>query len=260
MPIERILEKRELLHCNINIGSYQTFIKFLTQRAAKLKSSYICVANVHMLIEAHKNPSFAQILKNADMVTPDGAPVALGLKLLYGVHQDRVAGMDIMPSLISESSKSGIGIYFYGSTVPVLNAIKVKINQLYPEAKIAGMHSPPFRKLTVAEEDVIVEKINKSGAGFVFVALGCPKQEIWMASMKGRINAVMIGLGGAFPVFAGTQSRAPKWMQEYSLEWLYRLIQEPGRLWKRYFYTNSLFLILFMLELMKVKILGKKIN
>ena len=127
------------------------------------------------------------------------------------------------------------------------------LKQKYPHLSIAGFYSPPFRQLTNIEEEEICNKINSSNPNLIFVVLGCPKQERWMASMKGKLNAVMIGIGGALPVFVGMQKRAPKWMQDYGLEWLFRFIQEPKRLWKRYMVTNSLFLYLIIKAKFNIK-------
>jgi N-acetylglucosaminyldiphosphoundecaprenol N-acetyl-beta-D-mannosaminyltransferase len=149
--------------------------------------------------------------------------------------------MDLLPILIEESAKRKRSIYFYGSTVEVLDNIKKRINFDHPSLGIK-MYSPPFRLLTEKEDQDVIKEINCFNPDFVFVALGCPKQEKWMAQHKGKINSCMIGLGGAFPVYAGLQNRAPKWMSNNSLEWLYRFFLEPKRLLRRYFVTNFLFI------------------
>jgi N-acetylglucosaminyldiphosphoundecaprenol N-acetyl-beta-D-mannosaminyltransferase len=178
------------------------------------------------------------------MVTPDGMPLAVGMKLIYGLKQDRVAGMDLLPDLLKKSEEHRIPVFFYGGTPEMLKRTTSYCSVHYPELNIAGMYSPPFRSLSASENEGVVNEINQSGARFVFVALGCPKQEKWMALMKGRIQATMIGIGGALPVLVGMQKRAPVWMQALCLEWLYRLMQEPKRLFKRYAVTNTTFLFL----------------
>jgi N-acetylglucosaminyldiphosphoundecaprenol N-acetyl-beta-D-mannosaminyltransferase len=249
------LDNRYLLNTPISTGSYATFVKHILFLGERSISSYICVMNVHMLIEARNDIGFKNVIKNADIVTPDGMPLAKGLELLYGTPQDRVAGMDLLPDLLSAAEKAGLKVYFYGGTPEMQKRTEEYVQRTYPLLKTTGFHSPPFRPLTVEEEEKVVNMINNSETNLVFVALGCPKQEKWMAGMKGRIHACMVGIGGALPVMIGLQERAPVWMQKYSLEWLYRLYQEPERLWKRYFYTNSLFLALFVREYVKVKIL-----
>jgi N-acetylglucosaminyldiphosphoundecaprenol N-acetyl-beta-D-mannosaminyltransferase len=251
--------KKPFINLQINRGRYRDFIVTIIQLAKKRQTSYVCVANVHMLVEAYNDQAFAHILNCADVVTPDGMPLAIGIKRLYGIHQDRVAGMDLLPDLLEVAQEEGLRVFFYGGTREMQCATENYVKGRYPRLKAAGFYSPPFRDLTLNEEKEIIEMINRSGANIVMVALGCPKQEKWMASMRGNINACMIGIGGALPVMIGMQTRAPRWMRNGSLEWLYRLYQEPGRLWKRYLYTNSLFLMLFTREWIKIKILRQQL-
>jgi N-acetylglucosaminyldiphosphoundecaprenol N-acetyl-beta-D-mannosaminyltransferase len=247
------MKKNRVVSLDLTTGPYCAFVEGIAELGEQRFSSYVCVANVHMCIEAWQNPEFAAVVNGADIATPDGVPLAKGLKLLYGIDQERVAGMDLLPDLIAEAERRGLSLFFYGSTDEVLAKITERIGGEHPGAKFAGAVSPPFRVLSEKEEGEMVEKINNSGANVVLVALGCPKQERWMARHKGKINAVMVGVGGAFPVYAGIQARAPEWMQRCSLEWLYRLWQEPRRLFKRYFVTNSLFLLLMARELVRKK-------
>jgi N-acetylglucosaminyldiphosphoundecaprenol N-acetyl-beta-D-mannosaminyltransferase len=197
-----------------------------------------------MTIEAYENDDFNAVVKNADVIAPDGQPLSLFLKHLKHVNQERVCGMDVFPDLLREAAQRGKSIFFYGTTDDVLQKIAEKANREYPTLKIAGLYSPPFRALSPEEKGDIVNQINESKADLIFVALGCPKQEKWMAEHKDKINGCMLGLGQAFHVYAETAKRSPAWMQRFSLEWAYRLYLEPGRLWKRYFYTNSYFLLL----------------
>lgn len=248
------MKKYNLLSLNLSKGTYSDFLESIVHLAESRNSSYICVANVHMLIEAHKDKRFGQVVNNADLVTPDGMPLAKGLEIMYGEKQDRVAGMDILPDLLKISEREKLKVFFYGGTQKMLDETERFCGNEYSKLKIVGLISPPFRELTDKEELKYINEINSSGANFLFVALGCPKQEKWMASMKGRINTCMIGIGGALPVMIGMQKRAPKWMQNASLEWMYRFGQEPKRLFKRYIYTNSLFLYLFSKEYLKQKL------
>jgi N-acetylglucosaminyldiphosphoundecaprenol N-acetyl-beta-D-mannosaminyltransferase len=209
-----------------------------------------------MFIEARRDHDFLELIKNSEIVTPDGKPLTWALRSLYGIKQDRVAGMDLLPDLLEIMSEQCISAYFYGGQPEVLDQTKVHLKSSYPELKIAGFYSPPFRPLTLAEENKVIEEINKTLPSIVFVILGCPKQEKWMASMKGKINTVMIGIGGALPVMLGIKKRAPRWMQNAGLEWLFRLSQEPVRLFKRYWQTNNLFVWIFLKEFFKIKIFG----
>ncbi|MFC6860088.1 WecB/TagA/CpsF family glycosyltransferase [Zunongwangia atlantica] len=243
--------KKRLVSIDISIKPYQEFIEDLIRYAINKKSTYTCVANVHMLVEAYDDKDFAAVVNNADMVTPDGMPLAKGLKYLYGIDQDRVAGMDLLPNLLKEAEDKKVKVVFYGGTKLTLDKTKEFCDVNYPNLDIVGLISPPFRALSEEEEEGYAQLINESEAGFVFVSLGCPKQEKWMANMKRKINACMIGIGGALPVMVGLQNRAPVWMQKTSTEWLYRLFQEPNRLFKRYAYTNTLFIYLMLKEKLK---------
>lgn len=249
--------KQKIIDSKINSGTYNNFLTSLDDLATIDDSTYVCVANVHMLIEGYKNPIFQQVINQADIATPDGMPLAKAMSWLYGINQDRVAGMDLMSDLIEISAQKNLSIYLYGSTDEVLAKVIQKASDDFPNIHIAGAYSPPFRELSAQEKESIIEQINATNPNFVFVALGCPKQERWMAEHKGKIKSCMIGLGGAFEVYAGIKNRAPLWMQKASLEWLYRLVQDPKRLWKRYFYTNSLFLLLLSKQLFYVKVFQK---
>lgn len=248
------MQKSKLLSMNVNTGGYADFVTAILQKSAAGESDYACVANVHMLVEAHKNPDFARVVNGASIITPDGKPLTWALKLMHGIRQDRVAGMDLLPDLLQEAEKKGLPVFIYGGSEDMLNNTEAYLQQQYPNLVLAGMHSPPFRTLTFKEEDRVVQKISNSGAKLVFVVLGCPKQERWMAAMKGRIPAFMIGIGGALPVLIGHQKRAPLWMQKSGLEWLFRLMQEPGRLARRYAVTNSYFLYLFFSAYLRKKL------
>jgi N-acetylglucosaminyldiphosphoundecaprenol N-acetyl-beta-D-mannosaminyltransferase len=236
-----MMKKKPMLSLHVTTGSYDDFNDAIINVAKKSISHYVCVANAHMIVEARKSINFASIVNQALIVTPDGKPVTWAFNLLYGMKQDRVAGMDLLPDLLNAAADNNVPVFFYGGSPVLLSETERYLFNNIPSLKIAGMHSPPFHDLTAREEDDVAEKINRSGAKLVFVVLGCPKQEKWMARMKGKINAVMIGIGGALPVLIGIQKRAPLWMQDKGLEWLYRLQQEPRRLFRRYAVTNAVF-------------------
>jgi N-acetylglucosaminyldiphosphoundecaprenol N-acetyl-beta-D-mannosaminyltransferase len=213
-------------------------------------SKSVCIANVHMLVEAYRSANFATVLQQADLVTPDGMPLVWMLKLLGAHKQDRVAGLDVLEALCQKATTSGVKVFFLGSQSGILEKMRHRLNQEFPNLEIAGMEPLPFRPMTQTEDEALVEMLNQSGAGIVFVSLGCPKQEAWMANHKGKVNAVMIGLGGAFPVYAGLHKRAPGLVRSLGFEWLYRLLQEPGRLWGRYSSTIPVFLWLAAKQLL----------
>jgi N-acetylglucosaminyldiphosphoundecaprenol N-acetyl-beta-D-mannosaminyltransferase len=214
------------------------------------QSSMVCFANVHMCIEAWRNSAFADMVNGADLVAPDGKPLAMVLGRLAGTRQERIAGMDVFPEILTAAADRGLKVFFYGSTPEVLSRLVSRARTEHPVLQIAGWHSPPFRALTAAEERKIIDTINASGAQMVFIALGCPKQERWMAAMRGRVRATMFGVGNAFAVYIGLERRAPRWMQKFALEWLYRLCQDPRRLLRRYLVTNILFAFLLLREVL----------
>ncbi len=242
------MNKLSVLSINVNAGTSSEFINEITSNALDKKSQYVCLANVHMLVEAYKDLSFASIVNNANVITPDGMPLTWAIRMLYNIRQERVAGMDLLPALLKRASALKLPVFFYGGTEQMLARTKIYLEGHFSDVNVVGTYNPPFRALTTQEDDEIAELINSSGAALVFVVLGCPKQERWMASMKERINAVMIGIGGALPVLISMQKRAPVWMQNAGLEWVFRLIQEPRRLFKRYVVTNSTFIYLIVKE------------
>ncbi|WP_420155633.1 WecB/TagA/CpsF family glycosyltransferase [Siphonobacter sp.] len=245
--------KKKLISIDLTTGHYASFIDRQIAMAQQRTSAYTCVSNVHMLVEAYRDASFAEVVNQADMATPDGRPLTWGLKLIHGYDQERVAGLDLMPDLIAEAEKKGISVYFYGGTPQMLEATDRYLKKTHPKLQVAGYYSPPFRPLTSTEEDETAAMINRSGAQLVFVALGCPKQERWMAAMKGKIQAAMIGIGGALPMMVGLQSKAPNWMRASGLEWVYRFMLEPRRLFKRYAITNSTYIWLVTRAMLQPK-------
>ncbi|WP_050765810.1 WecB/TagA/CpsF family glycosyltransferase [Synechococcus sp. PCC 7335] len=212
-------------------------------------SKVVCVANVHMLVESQRDNHLRSILNRADLVTPDGMPLVWMMRSLGEESQDRVAGMDIFETACKLCQEKNVSIYLIGSTKSVLDTMEARLHKEFPDLKIAGLESPPFRPLSNREDEETVERINRSGAGITFVSLGCPKQERWMEAHRGRLNSVMVGVGAVFPVYAGLQKRAPKWTRELGLEWLYRLVQEPQRLFGRYFNTIPPFVYLAVKQL-----------
>jgi N-acetylglucosaminyldiphosphoundecaprenol N-acetyl-beta-D-mannosaminyltransferase len=228
---------------HIDALSWQEALWLVSAWAGARESRYVCICNVHSVVTATQDVVFGDVISRADMATPDGAPVAWMLRKLGFADQQRINGPDLMWKYCEQAASRGEPIYLYGGMTETLDILQSRLQEAFPSLIIAGAYSPPFRPLTRQEDDAVVETINASGAGTVWVSLGCPKQEKWMAEHRGRISAVMIGVGAAFDYHAGTIRRAPKWMQDCGLEWLYRLSSEPGRLWKRYLVTNTLFVL-----------------
>ncbi len=237
--------RRRMLTAHITLAPFQQQVEAISELGRTRTSAYVCCVNAHMTVEA-RDPAFAQVVNNADLATADGMPVVYGLRLLHGVRQERVAGNDLMPALLKTAAEQGLSVYLYGGEESTLQKIRERALREYPGLRIAGSWSPPFRPIDAMDFAADADRINASGAQIIMVSLGCPKQEKWMARMHGTVNGVMLGLGGAFLLYAGIDSRAPKWMRDLSLEWLYRLMLEPRRLWKRYLTTNGIFLSMLL--------------
>lgn len=235
--------RRQILSVAIDGVSWENVLARLSNWSAQHESRYVCICNVHSVVTANGDPEFRAVVNGADLATPDGAPVAWMLRKLGLESQQRISGPDLMWKYCEQAAARGESIYLYGGKPRTLELLQKRLIASFPGLRIAGAWSPPFRELTAEEDEAVVARINGSGAGTVWVSLGCPKQEKWIAKHKGRINAVMIGVGAAFDFHAGTMKRAPKWMQDSGLEWLHRLVSDPRRLWKRYLVTNILFVV-----------------
>ena len=229
--------------------SFQSQIDIIVNWASARQSRFVCVANTHMLIEAHRKLAFWSILQSADLVTPDGMPLVWMMKLMGVRCPERVAGMDIFLTLCHQALQQNSSVFFVGSQAKILGRMQCRLEREFPGLKVAGMEPLPFGDTAPEESAALIQQINESGANIVFVSLGCPKQEYWMAKHKNKIDAVMIGLGGVFPIYAGIQKHAPKIFRKSGLEWLYRLSQEPRRLWKRYSSTIPIFVWLALKQI-----------
>jgi N-acetylglucosaminyldiphosphoundecaprenol N-acetyl-beta-D-mannosaminyltransferase len=215
---------------------------------------YVCVANVHMVMEAYDDPSFQAIVNSADRVTPDGMPLVWVLRRKGFPLKDRVYGPTLMLHVLEAAARQGVPVGLLGGAPDVLDALVGRLRERFPSLQIAYRQSPPFRALTAEEDRAMVQAVRESGARILFVGLGCPKQERWMAAhaagTRDPVPAVMLGVGAAFDFHAGALRQAPAWMQDRGLEWLFRLAVEPRRLWKRYLKQNPRFAVLAMKELL----------
>ncbi len=235
-------------------GTYQACLKKVTILIGEKKSSYVCFANAHMIVEAHTHKSFKEILLSADYVFMDGMPIVFANRFINkDKDSERFAGMDFVVDIVKQSEVNGESVFFYGSTEDNLNNLANFLEIQHPNLKIAGMLSPPFRILTDAEKSEHAELINQSKTDILLVSLGCPKQEIWMHEMKNKVNCTMFGVGNAFLTLSGKEKRSPRWMQKAGLEWVFRLAMEPRRLLKRYLLTNTKFLVLLIKGFARVK-------
>lgn len=239
-----------VLGVRIDAGGWDDVVSQLVNWGAQKSSRYVCICNVHSLVTAVRNVDFMQALNRADMATPDGMPVAWMLRALGHRGQQRINGPDLMWRYLGEAEKLGQIVSFYGSTDETIALLREAMLREFPKLRIGVMISPPFRPLTDKEAGAHAAQINDADTSVMFVGMGCPKQEVWMASRRGVINAAMVGVGAAFDYHAGTLKRAPLWMQRSGLEWLYRLLSEPRRLWRRYLVTNSIFGVMALWQLL----------
>jgi len=238
-PGRRVLP---VLGSPIDAIAFDDAVRRIGAWSAARESRCVCICNVHSVVTATQDEAFRRAVAEADLATPDGAPVAWMLRRQGAAGQRRVSGPDLMLACLADAERRGTSVYLYGSTEATLAALQAALRGRFPRLRIAGSESPPFRAATPDEDRATVARINASGASSVWVSLGCPKQELWMAAHRGRVQAVMVGVGAAFDFHAGTVARAPAWMREHGLEWLHRLATEPRRLWRRYLYTNTRFL------------------
>lgn len=229
----------EILKTNICVTNMGETLAYLQEHLEELRGKYICVSNVHTTVIAYEDEEYRKIQNEAVMALPDGAPLSKYSRTHGFPDAMRVTGPDLMLELFALSEEKGYRHFFYGSTQKTLDDMRVTIEQKYPKMQIAGMYSPPFRKMTEEEDAEAVRMINETKPDFVWVGLGAPKQEIWMAQHQDQVNGVMLGVGAGFDYVAGYIKRAPMWMQKLSMEWFYRLLQDPTRLWKRYVVTNA---------------------
>lgn len=206
-----------------------------------IRGQYICVSNVHTTVMAHDDPHYFRVQAESFMSVPDGKPLSvIGKKQCP--EMNRVTGPDLMRRIFEESKERSLRHYFYGNTADNLERLISALHNNYPWLCIVGFEPSAFRDMSEQEESELVERINATKPDFIWVALGAPRQELFCHRMRGRANGLMIGVGGAFNVLAGIVPEAPRWIQDLSLEWLYRLIQEPKRLIKRYTVTNTKFI------------------
>ena len=236
-------KSRSILGCRVDGVDYDSACDRIETWVVQRQSGYVIAANVHVIMTAYWNRAYQSVVNQAVLVTPDGMPLVLGLRLLGNTNQTRVYGPDLMLRWCDRASRTGLPIYLYGSSWETLETLEARLLERFPTLIIAGAYSPKFGELSEAERQMDCDRINASGASVVFVALGCPKQEWWMA--QAGLDAVAIGVGAAFRFHTGEVAQAPRWMMGLGLEWVYRLCQEPRRLWRRYVINNPAFLVLF---------------
>lgn len=232
----------EILKTRINVTNMQDTLAYINAHIEELRGKYICVSNVHTTVMSYENERYREIQNNAAMALPDGAPLSNYSRKKGYKDARRVTGPDLMVELFRISPQRGYRHFFYGATQETLDSMRTVIERDYPGMLVVGMYSPPFRKMTEEEDAEAVKLINEAKPDFIWIGLGAPKQEEWMYEHRDRVSGVMIGVGAGFDYLAGYIKRAPMWMQKISMEWFYRLLQDPSRLWKRYVTTNMKFI------------------
>lgn len=245
--MDKNMKEESILGVNIAITNMDEVVNFIYDNIDNLKGKYICVSNVHTTVMSYENEEYKNVQNSAILRLPDGKPLSSVQRKRGYRNAERVTGPDLMERIFKDSNEK-ITNYFYGSTEETLNILESKLKDKYPNLKVSGFYSPPFKALTKEEDEKIIKMLNDSGANIVWVGLGAPKQENWMYEHMNKVNALMIGVGAGFDYHAENIKRAPKWMQKCSLEWLYRLLQDPKRLFKRYMKTNFKFIKLVSRE------------
>ena len=232
--------KRDLFGVGVSVTDYAAVVDACLDLAGRGSGGAVEFMCVHGLVEARHDAAFRDLLNGFEMVCPDGQPVRWALNKFHAANlADRVYGPTTMWKLCEAAAREGVGIYLYGSSPAVIGSLPAKLTAAFPALKIAGAESPPFRPLTDAEHGEAARRINASGAGLVFLGTGCPRQEQFAARHRHAIKGVLLCVGAAFDLHAGVRPMAPAFLQRHGLEWLYRLTQEPGRLWKRYLVYNT---------------------
>jgi N-acetylglucosaminyldiphosphoundecaprenol N-acetyl-beta-D-mannosaminyltransferase len=242
---------RAILGMRVDLTSYEDATRRIVEWGATGESRYVCVAAVNNVMHAYDDPAFGHVMNEADLVTPDGMPLVWGLRRLGLTTASRVYGPDLTPHVLSEAEARRVPVGFFGGTPDVVERLVAEVRGRWPRLDIAYAWSPPFTAPTERDDDETVADINASGVRILFVGLGCPKQETWMAAHRGRVHAVMVGVGAAFDFLAGQKRQAPRLIQRLGLEWLFRLVTEPRRLARRYLKQNPRFAALFAAQLLR---------
>jgi N-acetylglucosaminyldiphosphoundecaprenol N-acetyl-beta-D-mannosaminyltransferase len=246
--------KYDLFGVGVSATNYEEAVNLGISAAQRGIPATVTALAVHGLITARREDFFRKQINTFDIVVPDGQPVRWALNSLFRTKlTDRVYGPELMLKLCSRASEVGIGIYLYGSYRDVVEKLRYKLMNWFPSLKIVGCEPSLFRPLTPEEDKDLITRINQSNAGFLFLGLGCPLQEIFAYEHRNTVKSVQVCVGAAFDFHAGNKKMAPKWMQKNGLEWLYRLGQEPRRLWRRYLVTNCIFMINFCLQFLRLR-------
>lgn len=237
----------------LNVGSAIAAIDSLVRKGV---GGVVCFSTVHMVMESHDDPAFGNKVNAANLIVPDGMPLVWMQRWQGRREAQRIRANDLMIALCEYAADSDMTVGFYGGKQEVIDSIKARAGRELPDLKIVYAYSPPFRPLTDDEDAAVVDEINAAAPDILFMGLGCPKQENWMSAHRDRLKTVMLGVGASFDFYAGNIRECPDWIGSLGLEWLFRLTQEPKRLWRRYLILNPRFMILALMQLTGIKKFG----
>lgn len=237
----------------VDVVTTKKIIEWISRNVSTSTGNYICVSNVHMCMEVYDDPVYADIVNSADLIIPDGKPLVWAQRLLGNHDATQVRGYDLTMAVCDWASKSGVRVGFYGGTNAALDEMYRQLIFQYKNLNIVYSYSPPFGSVSDLQSPDAIDDIVGNGVQILFVGLGCPKQEIWMNSIRDKLPCIMIGVGAVFDFISGEKKQAPELFQYFGLEWFYRLLSEPKRLWKRYLYHNPRFVYYFALSLIRYK-------
>lgn len=240
-----------ILGSRYSVLSFQEVVDRILARASAGINGYVCIGNVHTTMTGYYDPAYRKICNQSFISTPDGQPIRWAMQALGVRRQERVRGPSLMKALCDQGRAMGLRHFLYGASPETLAALQTALVEKYPGIQIVGAISPPFRPLTEAELAQDLHAINESGAQILWVGLGAPKQERWMWEQRVRVKPVMMGIGAAFDLLAGRISEAPRWIQALGMEWFYRFLLEPRRLWRRYLWNNPAFVLLFIWQYLR---------
>jgi N-acetylglucosaminyldiphosphoundecaprenol N-acetyl-beta-D-mannosaminyltransferase len=237
------LDSTDILGVEISAINMPLAVETIERWIDNREKHYVCICTVHSIMEAQRDPAYLGVLNTAGMRTPDGMPLVWLSRRAGRKEVSRVCGPDLMPELASRSESTGHRHFFYGGAPGVADNLANNFIDRFPGLQVAGTHTPPMQPTGTIESEEVIEKINESGPDVIWVSLGTPKQDVWIASHRKVLNApVLIAVGAAFDFHTGRVKRAPSWMQRSGLEWLFRLSQDPYRLWRRYVLDNGQFI------------------
>lgn len=246
--------KKNIAGVLVNAIDYETAVTKIIEAAKAKQPMSVSALAVHGVMTGVQEPTHRYRLNHFDLICPDGQPVRWAMNLMYKTQlKDRVYGPNLTLFLCERAAAEGLPIYLYGSRIEVLDAFSRRLRDRYPNLIIAGSQPSRFRKVSPEEKQEIAQEIRDSGAAITFVGLGCPRQEVWAYEYREELSMPLLAVGAAFDFHAGLLPQAPKKLQDSGLEWFYRLVQEPKRLWKRYLFLNPYYVWLISLQILKLR-------